>query len=84
MNLFFCIFQAFQQFDTEGDGTADVGAMQEALKNSNSANFAGELGYVVRTLQACSLTPGIDHVQEWSRVDFLVISMWRARGYQPI
>ena len=48
----------FQQFDTEGNGTADVSSMMEALKNSNSANMSGELGYVVRTLQACSLTPG--------------------------
>ncbi len=54
-----CIFfQAFQQFDSEGDGSADVAAMIEALKASNGDLMYGELGYVVRTLQACSLTPG--------------------------
>ena len=53
--------QAFQQFDSEGDGTADVSTMMEALRASNSASSShmkGELGAVVRTLQACSLTPG--------------------------
>ena len=54
--LYYC--QAFQQFDSEGDGTADVGAMLEALRASNGASMYGELGHVVRTLQACSLTPG--------------------------
>lgn len=40
--------------------------MQEALKNTNSANMAGELAYVVRTLQACSLTPGKKNLlAEW-------------------
>ncbi|XP_070581030.1 zinc finger ZZ-type and EF-hand domain-containing protein 1-like isoform X2 [Ptychodera flava] len=53
-----CI-EAFNQFDTDGDGTADVQTMLDALKSSNGANLQGELNYVIRTLQACSLTPGL-------------------------
>ena len=54
-----CFFQAFGQFDTEGDGVVDVESMLSALKNSNGANLQGELSHVIRHLQACSLTPGI-------------------------
>ena len=52
--------QAFQQFDSEGDGTADVSTMLESLRatSGSNAHVHGELGAVVRTLQACSLTPG--------------------------
>ena len=50
--------KAFAQFDSEGDGTADVCATMDALRASNGANLSGELTYVVRKLQACSLTPG--------------------------
>ena len=50
--------RAFAQFDSEGDGTADVSATIEALRTSNGANLSSELTYVVRKLQACSLTPG--------------------------
>ncbi|CAH1794732.1 unnamed protein product [Owenia fusiformis] len=50
--------QAFQQFDSEGNGTADVCSMIDALKQSNGANLQGELNYVIRTLQSCRLTPG--------------------------
>ena len=50
--------KAFAQFDSEGDGTADVSATMDALRGSNGANLSGELTYVVRKLQACSLTPG--------------------------
>ena len=51
-------WQALQQFDSEGDGTADVGSMLEALRMSDKVNTYKELEYVVRTLQACPLTPG--------------------------
>ncbi len=51
--------QAFKQFDGEGDGTADVCTMIEALKVSDTSAIPGELAHVVRTLQACSLTPGL-------------------------
>ncbi|XP_077980047.1 zinc finger ZZ-type and EF-hand domain-containing protein 1-like [Glandiceps talaboti] len=53
-----CI-DAFNQFDTEGDGTADVQTMLDALKSSNGANLQGELNFVIRTLQGCSLIPGL-------------------------
>ena len=46
------------QFDSEGDGTADVSAMLEALKMLSHNSIHGDLGYTVRTMQACSLTPG--------------------------
>ncbi|NXU59508.1 ZZEF1 protein, partial [Turnix velox] len=50
--------EVFAQFDAEGDGTADVESMLEALKNSSGANLQGELSHVIRQLQACSLVPG--------------------------
>ena len=50
--------KAFAQFDSEGDGTADVCATIDALRASNGTNLSGELTHVVRKLQACSLTPG--------------------------
>ncbi|RMC10852.1 hypothetical protein DUI87_12564 [Hirundo rustica rustica] len=50
--------EAFAQFDAEGDGTADVENMLEALKNSSGANLQGGLSHVIRQLQACSLVPG--------------------------
>ncbi|XP_064626439.1 zinc finger ZZ-type and EF-hand domain-containing protein 1-like isoform X2 [Lineus longissimus] len=50
--------QSFNQFDTEGDGTADVLTMLEALNSCSGPNLHGELNYVIRTLQACSLIPG--------------------------
>lgn len=52
------VFQAFGQFDAEGDGVVDIESMLIALKNSNGANLQGELSHVIRQLQACSLTPG--------------------------
>lgn len=55
-----CAFQAFGQFDAEGDGIVDVENMLMALKNSNGANLQGELSHVIRQLQACSLTPGVE------------------------
>ncbi|KAI0221571.1 Zinc finger ZZ-type and EF-hand domain-containing protein 1 [Lamellibrachia satsuma] len=62
-----CI-QAFQQFDSEGDGTADVGVMLEALRMSDKMNTYKELDYVVRTLQACPLTPGFIDVYNDEKV----------------
>ncbi|XP_078294074.1 zinc finger ZZ-type and EF-hand domain-containing protein 1 isoform X2 [Panthera onca] len=50
--------EAFAQFDAEGDGTVDAENMLEALKNSSGANLQGELGHIIRQLQACSLVPG--------------------------
>ncbi|XP_037350281.1 zinc finger ZZ-type and EF-hand domain-containing protein 1 isoform X1 [Talpa occidentalis] len=50
--------EAFAQFDAEGDGTVDAENMLEALKNSSGANLQGELSYIMRQLQACSLVPG--------------------------
>ena len=55
---FLFILQAFQQFDSEGDGTADVGTMLEVLKCSSCPTLGGDLSSVVKNLQACSLTPG--------------------------
>ena len=52
------VLQAFAQFDAEGDGTVDAENMLEALKNSSGANLQGELGHIIRQLQACSLVPG--------------------------
>ncbi|XP_077868975.1 zinc finger ZZ-type and EF-hand domain-containing protein 1-like [Saccoglossus kowalevskii] len=60
-----CI-EAFSQFDTEGDGSADVQTMLDALKSSNGANLQGELNYVIRTLQGCSLTPALVDVYSTS------------------
>ncbi|XP_071796481.1 zinc finger ZZ-type and EF-hand domain-containing protein 1-like isoform X2 [Asterias amurensis] len=51
--------EAFGQFDVDGEGYAEVAAMLESLKSSNGANLKGELTHVIRTLQACSLTPGL-------------------------
>lgn len=62
-----CVFplsQAFGQFDAEGDGVVDVESMLIALKNSNGANLKGELSHVIRQLQACSLTPGLNLNQD--------------------
>lgn len=58
LRLVLLLFQAFGQFDAEGDGVVDVENMLMALKNSNGANLQGELSHVIRQLQACSLTPG--------------------------
>ena len=52
----------FNQFDAEGDGTADISTIVDVLKasNSNAATGTGaDLGHVIRSLQACSLTPGV-------------------------
>ncbi len=51
--------EAFGQFDVDGEGYAEVAAMLETLKSSNGANLKGELTHVIRTLQTCSLTPGL-------------------------
>ncbi|XP_013928811.1 PREDICTED: zinc finger ZZ-type and EF-hand domain-containing protein 1-like [Thamnophis sirtalis] len=50
--------EAFAQFDPEGDGTVDVENMLEVLKSSSGANLQGELSYVIRQMQSCSLIPG--------------------------
>ncbi|XP_067328154.1 zinc finger ZZ-type and EF-hand domain-containing protein 1 [Anolis sagrei] len=50
--------EAFAQFDTEGDGMVDVENMLEMLKSSGGGTLHGELGHVIRQLQACSLVPG--------------------------
>jgi Ca2+-binding EF-hand superfamily protein len=50
--------QAFQQFDTDGSGVADVTTMLDALSTFSSGNVMGELGKNIRMLQACSLTAG--------------------------
>ncbi|CAJ0924444.1 unnamed protein product [Ranitomeya imitator] len=52
------LFQAFAQFDAEGDEVVDLESMLEAIKSSSGANLQGELSHVIRQLQACSLTPG--------------------------
>lgn len=52
------LFQAFAQFDAEGDEVVDLESMLEAIKASGGANLQGELSHVIRQLQSCSLTPG--------------------------
>ncbi|XP_074657535.1 zinc finger ZZ-type and EF-hand domain-containing protein 1-like [Tubulanus polymorphus] len=50
---------AFQKFDVEGNGTADISPMLEAVKKMNNNTYIQEeLSYVIETLQECSLTPG--------------------------
>ncbi|PVD39043.1 hypothetical protein C0Q70_01670 [Pomacea canaliculata] len=50
--------KAFQPFDTDGNGTAEVTTMIEAVSSFSSPNLNGELGKNIRMLQACSLLPG--------------------------
>ena len=42
---------AFAQFDEEGDGTASVETMTEAVKSSNGAKSRGDLTHCIRRLQ---------------------------------
>ena len=51
-------FQAFQPFDTDGNGTAEVVTMLDAVTTYTGPNTMGELGKNIRMLQACSLLPG--------------------------
>ncbi|XP_041364980.1 zinc finger ZZ-type and EF-hand domain-containing protein 1-like [Gigantopelta aegis] len=50
--------KAFQQFDTDGSGVAEVSSMLDALQSYTGGYMMGELGKNIRMLQACSLTPG--------------------------
>ncbi|XP_071105472.1 zinc finger ZZ-type and EF-hand domain-containing protein 1-like isoform X1 [Haliotis cracherodii] len=52
------VVKAFQQFDTDGSGVAEVSTMMDALSTFSSGNVMGELGKNIRMLQACSLTAG--------------------------
>ncbi|KAL8625230.1 hypothetical protein ACOMHN_029988 [Nucella lapillus] len=50
--------KAFQPFDTDGNGTAEVVTMLDAVTTYTGPNTMGELGKNIRMLQACSLLPG--------------------------
>nr|KAG5696024.1 hypothetical protein BaRGS_013930 [Batillaria attramentaria] len=50
--------KAFQPFDTDGNGTAEVVTMLDAVSTYTGPNMMGELGKNIRMLQACSLLPG--------------------------
>ncbi|KAK7112606.1 zinc finger ZZ-type and EF-hand domain-containing protein 1-like isoform X2 [Littorina saxatilis] len=50
--------KAFQPFDTDGTGTAEVATMLDAVSTYTGPNTMGELGKNIRMLQACSLLPG--------------------------
>ena len=52
------LLQAFQPFDTDGNGTAEVVTMLDAVTTYTGPNTMGELGKNIRMLQACSLLPG--------------------------
>ena len=49
---------AFAQFDEEGDGTASVESMMEAVSVTNGVKQRGDLSHCIRRLQACTLMPG--------------------------
>ena len=49
---------AFSQFDEEGDGTASVESMMEAVSVTNGVKQRGDLSHCIRRLQACTLMPG--------------------------
>lgn len=50
--------QAFQPFDTDGNGMAEVVTMLDAVTTYTGPNTMGELAKNIRMLQACSLLPG--------------------------
>ncbi|XP_076459760.1 zinc finger ZZ-type and EF-hand domain-containing protein 1-like isoform X2 [Babylonia areolata] len=50
--------KAFQPFDTDGNGTAEVVTMLDMVTTYTGPNTMGELGKNIRMLQACSLLPG--------------------------
>ena len=47
---------AFAQFDEEGEGTASVEAMTEAVKSTNGAKMRGDLTHCIRRLQVVAFT----------------------------
>ncbi|XP_072475032.1 zinc finger ZZ-type and EF-hand domain-containing protein 1 isoform X2 [Notamacropus eugenii] len=50
--------EIYAHFDIEWKSTVDVEKMLETLKSSRGTSLHGELSYVTRKLQACSLVPG--------------------------
>ncbi|XP_036610416.1 zinc finger ZZ-type and EF-hand domain-containing protein 1 [Trichosurus vulpecula] len=50
--------EIYAHFDIEWKSTVDVEKMLETLKSSRGTSLQGELSYVTRKLQACSLVPG--------------------------
>ncbi|XP_033118980.1 zinc finger ZZ-type and EF-hand domain-containing protein 1-like [Anneissia japonica] len=51
--------QAFDQFDADDEGQAEVQTMLDALRTSNGACLQGDLNYSIRALQACTLIPSL-------------------------
>ncbi|XP_064597879.1 zinc finger ZZ-type and EF-hand domain-containing protein 1-like [Liolophura sinensis] len=50
--------KAFQQFDVEGSGVAEVSGTLDALRSTGGGSLQGDLNHNIRVLQACSLIPG--------------------------
>ncbi|XP_078003749.1 zinc finger ZZ-type and EF-hand domain-containing protein 1 isoform X1 [Phascolarctos cinereus] len=50
--------EIYAHFDIEWKSTVDVEKMLETLKSCRGTSLRGELSYVTRKLQACSLAPG--------------------------
>ncbi|XP_071963026.1 zinc finger ZZ-type and EF-hand domain-containing protein 1-like isoform X2 [Antedon mediterranea] len=51
--------QAFDQFDADDEGQAELKTVLDALRTSNSACLQGDLNYSIRALQACTLIPNL-------------------------
>ena len=52
------LFQIFQQFDSDGDGTADIEGMYESVNSLAEPTTTAEMIYAIKALQSCSLAPG--------------------------